>query len=196
MKEGTLKKHCTKARRKTIRESMKFWVKTLLRSWSPFRFVGCNILLSLVLVPHLVYSLGSQDSGIYNISRTPAQFRLASLSKLHETVFLGLHADIPLTHVWHQWLSLAVEEDSITTFLYSCLQSQNHMTEVAKLCCLMGLELIPRFKYILYQLSVVGYLHSLSFSPDFLQVDNLGGSYLSKNSLLSLLNLASNRFLL
>lgn len=67
---------------------------------------------------------------------------------------LGLHSEITLTHAWHQRLSLATERDFTI-----------HVTEAAKFCCLMGLELGPLFQLHLHQPSVVdGFLHSLSFS--------------------------------
>lgn len=68
------KKYSTKARLKTKRVNFKLCtstsdINTLFSSLTPFRFVDCNTLLSLGLVPHLVIRDPwevSQDSGISN----------------------------------------------------------------------------------------------------------------------------------
>jgi hypothetical protein len=76
---------------------------------------------------------------------------------------LGLHAGVPLTPAWLQWLSLVEEGKSIASFFYPWLYSQNHMAEAAKFCCLLGLGHGPPDLLHLYQLSVSdGVLHHVT----------------------------------
>lgn len=168
-KRGTLKKSSTKARRKTIRANMKFCVKILLKPQTPFRFVSCNILLSLVLVPHLVCSSGFREwhchlQHLENSSTTQAGFTFkASWNSLsrppcrHTTdTCLAKVAFCTCGGRFHNHFFYILAFKVRTTWL-----------KLPSSAACWGWNLSPRFKYILYQLSLVGFLHCLSFSLKF-----------------------------
>lgn len=127
----------TKARPKTSRTNSEFCismsdVKALFIFPTPFSFVDCSTLLSLVLVLYLLCSSSPQMSHtsiITNILESPRQFRL----HLHIFTQWLLWASMQ-GHLWHTpglvGVSLATEGNSTTSF---CIPDSKAKTMWVKL---------------------------------------------------------------
>lgn len=57
-------------------------------------------------------------------------------SQFHKLAYLDVHSGTPLRYAWTQWLFSLPERDSKYSFL--TLKAE-HMSKVAKFCCLLGL---------------------------------------------------------
>lgn len=60
--------------------------------------------------------------------------------QLHSVGSIVIHAGKSLLHFQHQYLSLVMEEESITTFFCPWVERQNHVAKPSKFFCLLSLE--------------------------------------------------------
>ena len=138
-----------KERPKPSRANSKFcnsvWdAKVLLRAPTPLRYVDCNTLLSLGLIPNLVCSILWKIS---HNSGSPASWHLqgnqTSPSQLYAMTSLNLYAGIPLILVWPQGLSLVIKGDYTTSLFVSLALKSKPDVQSRQVLLLDGTETWP-----------------------------------------------------
>jgi len=106
---------------------------------------------------------------------------------------LGLQSEISWTHTWPLWISLSIEEDSITSFLYPLIWTKSQVAEAAKFYYLMDL-VFGLFIQIFSSAFCFRWVLSLLkfFFNYFLPVGSLDMLHIALNSPLPLFYLASD----